>query len=459
MKAAAIYIPESPEEASRFFRGITELKAGGSNVSISFAVPDGKSPARYSGRRGSEELLKMAADLTDSEPFHIVISSERFSAVKEVSKHDLLAVAGGGTTLGSLRGAVDDEGLFLPFDQDIFDETMTLAELVMNGAASRWEGRYGSIRESILSLGIVAPSGEIIHSGSHSVKDVAGYEIIGFVSGSGGRCGMIHSVTARLLPRPAAVSFLVFSGDPADLEEAAKKIFRIAAPVSTEIYHGSAARLMAGGFEPGGSSLMISEIHLPVAEVEKQLSAKVAEALSKKSVAWVHGYRGEPVKGEFSSSVMGHFGNDRLLASLVIDLKRKADPDEAGFSSDRKVFPDEDDYSSNEDVPQNEDDYLYWTAYFPMRGHYLWAAEKQGSTYTLPRGIEGSIIGNIAPGARVRFELLSVKDSSLRRNRLPVDSLAGSYPGLFRAVTNGEVISEISEKIYRLFDPERIILV
>ena len=161
MKATAIYIPESPEDASRFFRGISELKAGGSDVSISFAGLEEKAAEKYSGSSGSEELLKIAADHRESERFHTVISFERFSEVKEVSKPDLLAVAGGGTTLGRLREAAACEGLFLPFDQDLFDETLTLAELVMSGAASRWENRYGSLRESILSLGIVTPSGEL----------------------------------------------------------------------------------------------------------------------------------------------------------------------------------------------------------------------------------------------------------------------------------------------------------
>ena len=459
VKATAIYIPESPEQAAGFFRGITELKAGGSKVSISFAGSEERGPEEYSGDHGAAELLEMAADFGKSYSFHIVISHERFSEVKEVSKPDLLAVAGGGAALGSLRAAAAGEELFLPFDQDLFDENTTLARLVMNGAASRWEGGYGSLRESILSLGIVTPSGEIIHSGSHSVKDVAGYEITGFVSGAGGRCGMIHSITMRLLPRRGAVSFLVFSGDPVDLEPVARKIFRMAAPVSTEIYHGAAAKLMAGDRELGGKSLLISEIHLPAREVEKQLPAMAADAASERVVDPVEGYRGESAKSEFTFKIIKHFGEERLLASLLIDLKKVIYSGKTGVSPKNTVFQGAEDYISRKTVSQNENDYLSWTGYFPMRGHYIWAAEDQGNSYPFPRGIEESIRGNIAPGARVRFELLRMKDLTLSRRRLSPASLVCGDPDLFREVIDGEVISEISEKIYSLFDPERIMLV
>ncbi len=458
MKATAIYIPESPEQAARFFSGITELKAGGSNVSVSFNGLDETGPDRYSGDQGVSELLKRAADYGEDKRFHVVISNERFSEIREVSKPDLLVVAGGGATLGGLREAAASEGLFLPFDQDLFDENTTLAQLVMNGAASRWESGYGGLRESILSLGIVTPSGDIIHSGSHSVKDVAGYEITGFVSGAGGRCGMIHSITMRLLPRPRTVSFLVFSGDPVELEPVAKNIFRMVAPVSTEIYHGDAAKLMAGDREIGGRSLLISEIHLPVQEMEKQLLVLAGDAASGRVVDHVHGYRGESGKSRFISKVTKHFGEERLLASLLIDLKKVVFSDKTDDFSKKTVFPDKDDHLSQKTVFLNKDDYLSWTGYFPMRGHYIWAVEDHGNSYPLPRGIEGSIRGNIAPGARVRFELLRMKDRTLLRRRLPVAFLAGSDPDLFREVTNGEVISGISEKIYSLFDPERIIL-
>ena len=106
MKATAIYVPETPEDASRFFRGISELKAAGSDVSVSFSGQEHPVPEKYFGAGGAEELLKMAADSTKRETFRALISYERFSALREVSKPDLLAIAGGGASLGDLKKAV-----------------------------------------------------------------------------------------------------------------------------------------------------------------------------------------------------------------------------------------------------------------------------------------------------------------------------------------------------------------
>jgi FAD/FMN-containing dehydrogenase len=59
---------------------------------------------------------------------------------------------------------------------------------------------YGGLREYILSVELVTGAGEIVHFGSRSVKDVAGYEVIGMLLGGGGRYGMITEVTLRLIP-------------------------------------------------------------------------------------------------------------------------------------------------------------------------------------------------------------------------------------------------------------------
>jgi len=55
----------------------------------------------------------------------------------------------------------------------------------------------------VLSLELVTGAGEKVHFGSRSVKDVAGYEVIGLLLGGGGRYGMITEVTLRLIPKPA----------------------------------------------------------------------------------------------------------------------------------------------------------------------------------------------------------------------------------------------------------------
>jgi FAD/FMN-containing dehydrogenase len=52
---------------------------------------------------------------------------------------------------------------------------------------------------------LVTGKGEKVRFGSRSVKDVAGYEVIGLLLGSGSRYGIITEVTLRLIPEPPEV--------------------------------------------------------------------------------------------------------------------------------------------------------------------------------------------------------------------------------------------------------------
>ena len=66
------------------------------------------------------------------------------------------------------------------------------------------ESTPNGLREYILSVELVTGAGERVRFGSRSVKDVAGYEVIGLLLGSGGRYGMITEATLRLIPKKAA---------------------------------------------------------------------------------------------------------------------------------------------------------------------------------------------------------------------------------------------------------------
>ncbi|MBN2071538.1 MAG: FAD-binding oxidoreductase [Candidatus Krumholzibacteriota bacterium] len=451
MKYPIVYIPESREEAALLLKRLSSLRSGGKDIAVSFSegfyrrrdIPGStrEGPAATTVKRGrgaAADILSIVSENTPTEGGVIAISHEGFSQIREVSKPDLLAAAGGGVSLGSLREAAAEDGLFLPFDQDLFDEEMTLAELIMSGAFSRYEGRYGTLRESILSLSMVTAAGEFIHTGSHSVKDVAGYEIAGFVIGSGGRCGLIDSVSLRLLPEPAKVSYLVFSGAYGELDALAGKLLKTA-PVSIAVYHGAAAKLFSGGKIINGSSLLVAEMHHAVAGDDGEMIQLATGPVRESSVDRVEDFDGMLAKRRFPASIAGYYGAGTVLESLTVDLKKFRPPDTC-------------------------EGRLSWNRYYPHRGIHIWEAGGRDHHHALPEQVEDAVKGNLASGARVRFELLSVVEDrhsgglKIAKKRLPLSLLAAGDPDLFRAVSPGEAITGISEKIYALFDPEGIIV-
>ena len=78
--------------------------------------------------------------------------------------------------------------------------------------------RYGTMRENVLNLEVVLPSGEILHTsgeGGRARKTSAGLNLTNLFVGSEGTLGMITSATVRLHPVPGVVAAAICSFDNA----------------------------------------------------------------------------------------------------------------------------------------------------------------------------------------------------------------------------------------------------
>ena len=64
--------------------------------------------------------------------------------------------------------------------------------------------KYGSTKDYILDLTVVDASGEIIKTGSGTIKNAAGYNLNSLFAGSEGTLGIITEATLKLIPKPEA---------------------------------------------------------------------------------------------------------------------------------------------------------------------------------------------------------------------------------------------------------------
>ncbi len=221
--------PRDPAEAAALFSGYSSRKKEGEKISVRLL----DSPFETGEDSGCGD-------------FTAAVSSAGMDRIEEVSARDLLAVCGGGVRLRDLRTEVEREDLFFPFDPGIASSDATLAQLIMGGAVWRYEGRYGRLREYILSMRLVTGTGNVINTGTRSVKNVAGYEIAGLATGGGSRCGLLCSVSLRLLPAPERVSVAVIPGECGRLIEEAPHHIK-PETASVEIFYGCSARTLLGG--------------------------------------------------------------------------------------------------------------------------------------------------------------------------------------------------------------------
>jgi glycolate oxidase len=71
--------------------------------------------------------------------------------------------------------------------------------------------KYGTIREYILNLEVVLPSGEIILTGANTLKYAAGYNLTQLMIGSEGTLGIITKIVVKLIPRPTLDALMLAS--------------------------------------------------------------------------------------------------------------------------------------------------------------------------------------------------------------------------------------------------------
>ncbi|MBN2328132.1 MAG: FAD-binding protein [Candidatus Omnitrophica bacterium] len=132
----------------------------------------------------------------------ILLSMERMAAIRSIDADNRLVTAQTGIPLGSLKTAVQKEGLFYPPDPSSA-KTASLGGTLAECAGGLNCVKYGTTKDWIQSLEAVLPTGEIIHLGSKARKNVVSFNLVQLLIGSEGILAVITEATLRLIPYPA----------------------------------------------------------------------------------------------------------------------------------------------------------------------------------------------------------------------------------------------------------------
>jgi len=136
----------------------------------------------------------------------ILMSLERMTKIVAVHADDFQVTVQPGICHQDLNEQLARYGLFFPPDPGA---NASIGGMLANNASGIRTVKYGATKDNVLRMQVALADGRLIHVGSRSVKQAAGYDLLHLFVGSEGTLGVITEATLRLVPIPVHMSAVV----------------------------------------------------------------------------------------------------------------------------------------------------------------------------------------------------------------------------------------------------------
>ena len=131
----------------------------------------------------------------------IILNFSKMNKILSISKANMTVCVEPGVVLGDLQKEVEKLGLFYPPDPS------NLAVSTIGGSIAQSSGgaksfKYGTTKDYVIDLKVVMANGEILKTGSNTIKNATGYNLNTLFVGSEGTLGIVAEATLKLIPKP-----------------------------------------------------------------------------------------------------------------------------------------------------------------------------------------------------------------------------------------------------------------
>ncbi|MCP4694561.1 MAG: FAD-binding protein, partial [Desulfobacterales bacterium] len=218
-------------------------------------------------------------------PDGVVVLTNGLNRILEINERDMYAVVQPGVVTAKLAAAVEAKGLFYPPDPGSM-AVSTLGGNVAENAGGLRGLKYGVTRDYVMGLRFFDAGGDVVKTGSKTVKCATGYNLTGLMVGSEGTLGVFDEITLKLIPAPAHQKAMVAVFD--DMAKASETVAAIiaahVAPATLEFLDNFTIRAVESfsrvGLPVDAAALLLIEVDGHPAQVEEE--AEKVETLCRR---------------------------------------------------------------------------------------------------------------------------------------------------------------------------------
>ena len=153
-----------------------------------------------------------------------VIVTTKLNRILEINTNDMYAVVEPGIVTSKFAGAVEKNGLFYPPDP-ASQNVSTMGGNVCENAGGLRGLKYGITKDYVMGMEFYDTLGNLIKTGSKTVKCATGLNLSALMVGSEGTLGVISKIILKLIPKPTfSKAMMVVYNDMLDASESVSAI-------------------------------------------------------------------------------------------------------------------------------------------------------------------------------------------------------------------------------------------
>jgi glycolate oxidase len=131
----------------------------------------------------------------------VVVSTERLNKIINIDQRNLQVITEPGVITEILQDSVKEKGLFYPPDPSSRGSCFIGGNVAENSGGPK-AVKYGVVKDYVLNLEVVLPTGEIVWTGANVLKNSTGYNLTQLLVGSEGTLGIVTKIVLKLIPLP-----------------------------------------------------------------------------------------------------------------------------------------------------------------------------------------------------------------------------------------------------------------